>query len=137
MNKMKSQFGIAIVLNVIIATSVWTFAIPRAMAVDLHADQEGVYKSKVFCLPVRIADATLDITLLMDTFFRATLELKAGDNYIRFHLNDLSISGRFEYDIFELFAKVTSVDVALTLFIDTDGIIQGVPQVLITYYGLW
>jgi len=61
------------------------------MVVDLHADQEGVYRSKVFCLPVRIADATLDITLLMDTFFRATLELRAGEDYIRFQLNDLSV----------------------------------------------
>jgi len=134
---MKSQFGIAIVLNVMIATGVWTFAIPRTMVVDLHADQEGVYRSKVFCLPVRIADATLDITLLMDTFFRATLELRAGEDYIRFQLNDLSVSGHFEYDVLELFARVTSVDVALTLYIDTDGIIQGVPRVAITYYGLW
>lgn len=134
---MKSQFGIAVVLNVLIATSVWTFAIPKTMAVDLHVEQDGVYKSKVVHLPIRIYDATLDFSLSMDTFFRATLELRAGDDYIRFHLNNLSISEHFEYDIFELFARVTSVDVALTLYIDTDGVIQGVPQVSITYYGLW
>lgn len=134
---MKSQFGIAIVLNVIIATGVWTFAIPRTMAVDLHAAQHDVYTSKMFHVPIRISDVTLDMSLLMDTYFRATLELRAGENYIQFHLNDLSISGHFQHDIFDLFAKVTSMDVQLTLHVDTDGIIQGSPQVLITYYGLW
>lgn len=134
---MKHQFGIAIVLNVMIATCVWTFAIPKVMAVDLHAEQDDVYTSKVFHLPVRICDATLDISVLMSTFLRAVLELRAGENYIRFHLNDLSVSGHFEYDILELFARVTCRDVALKLYVDTDGIIQGVPQVSITYYGLW
>ena len=133
---MKRVLPFAIALSVVLTLSSWTFAIPKVMAVDLHPEQDNVYTSEVFHLPVRISNAELDISLLMSTFFRATLELRAGENYIQFHLNDLSVSGHFEYDIFELFARVTSADVTLTLYIDTDGIIQGAPRVAITYYGL-
>ena len=133
---MKRVLPLSIALSLVLTLSSWTLAIPKVMAVDLYAEQDGVYTSEVFHLPVRISNAELDISLLMSTFLRATLELRAGENYIQFHLNDLSVSGHFEYDIFELFTRVTSADVALTLYIDTDGIVQGVPQVAITYYGL-
>ena len=133
---MKRVLPLSIALSLVLTLSSWTLAIPKVMAVDLYAEQDGVYTSEVFHLPVRISNAELDISLLMSTFLRATLELRAGENYIQFHLNDLSISGHLEYDIFELFTRVTSADVALTLYIDTDGIVQGVPRVAITYYGL-
>lgn len=133
---MKHALSLSIALSVVLTLSSWTFAIPKVMAVDLIAQQDGVYASEVFHLPVRISNAELDISLFMSTFLRATLELRAGENYIQFHLNDLSVSGHFEYDIFELFTRVTSADMALTLYIDTDGIIQGAPRVSITYYGL-
>lgn len=134
---MKHALSLAIAINLVLVTCVWTFAVPKVMAVDLHPTSKGVYTSEVFYVPIRICNATLDISLLMDTFFRATLELRAGEDYIQFHLNDLSISGHFEHDIFELFARVTSRDVTLTLCVDTDGIIQGIPQVSMTYYGFW
>ena len=134
---MKHGLAVVVSIQLVLFTSVISFAIPKTMAVDLHPTSEGVYTSEVFHVPVRICNATLDISLLTDTFFRATLELRVGEDYIHFHLNDLSISGHFEHDIFELFARVTSRDVALTLFIDTDGIIQGMPQVSMTYYGFW
>jgi len=133
---MKRILSLSIALSVVLTLSSWTFAIPKVMAVDLIAQQDGVYTSEVFHLPVRISNAELDISLFMSTFLKATLELRAGENYVQFHLNDLSVSGHFEYDIFELFTRVTSADVALTLYIDTDGIIQGAPRVAITYYGL-
>ena len=133
---MKRVLPLSIALSVVLTLSSWTLAIPKVMAVDLYAEQDGVYTSEVFHLPVRISNAELDISLLMSTFLNATLELRAGENYIQFHLNDLSVSGHFEYDIFELFTRVTSADMALTLYIDTDGIVQGVPRVAITYYGL-
>lgn len=134
---MKHFVSVAIAINLVFATCIWTFAIPKVMALDLHNVEDGIYASEVFHVPVRICNATLDISLLMDTFMRACLELRVGDNNIRFHLSDLSVSGHFEYSILELFAKVTSMDVTLRLFIDTDGIITGVPSVLITYYGIW
>lgn len=133
---MKRVLPLSIALSVVLTLSSWTLAIPKVMAIDLYAEQDGVYTSEVFHLPVRISNAELDISLLMSTFLNATLELRAGENYIQFHLNDLSVSGHFEYDIFELFTRVTSADMALTLYIDTDGIVQGVPRVAITYYGL-
>ena len=134
---MKHFLSIGVSINLVIAVCVWTFGIPKTMAVDLYGGEGDMYTSEVFHLPVYVSDTKLDISLLMGTYLRAILEFRAGDNYIRFHLSDLSVSGHFEYDIFELFTRVTSRDVALKLYVDTDGVIQGVPQVSITYYGLW
>jgi len=106
------------------------------MAIELEGEN-GVYTSEIFHLPIHICNATLDISVLMDTFLRATLELRIGDNYVQFHLNDLSISGHCTYNILDIFARVTSADVMLMLHIDTDGVIQGNPKLSIVYYGLF
>lgn len=125
-----------VALSLVLTISGVTLTVPKVMAIDLEGEN-GVYTSKVFHLPIRICNATLDISVLMDTFLRATLELRVGDDYIQFHLNDLSISGHCEYNVLELFARVTSADVMLMLHIDADGIIQGNPKVSIVYYGLF
>lgn len=128
---------LSIALSLVFTISGGIIAVPKVMAVDLQSGQDGVYASEVFHVPVYISDATIDVSVLMDTYMRATLEFRSGNDYVRVHLMDLSVSGHFEYDIFELFARVTSRDVTLTLYVDTDGIIQGVPRVSIAYYGLW
>jgi hypothetical protein len=127
---------VGVALSLVLTISGVTLTVPKVMAIDLEGEN-GVYTSKVFHLPIRICNATLDISVLMDTFLRATLELRVGDDYIQFHLNDLSISGHCEYNVLELFARVTSADVMLMLHIDADGIIQGNPKVSIVYYGLF
>jgi len=132
---MKHVIAASIALTLVLTISV-TFGIPKVMAVDLEG-QGGVYTSKVFHLPIHFCNASLDISVLMGTFLQATLELRAGDDYIRFNLRDLSISGHCEYNLLELFAKVTAADITLKLYVDTDGIIQGSPRVSIVYYGLF
>lgn len=134
---MKHILSIGLSINIVITVCTLTFGIPKTMAVDLYDVKSNMYTSEVFHLPVYVSDAKLDISLLMSTYLRAILEFRAGDNYVQLHLSDLSLSGHFEFDILELFTTVTSRDVSLTLNVDTDGIIQGVPQVSITYYGFW
>jgi hypothetical protein len=133
---MKHVLLVGVALSLVLTISGVTLTVPKVMAIDLEGEN-GVYTSTVFHLPIRICNATLDISVLMDTFLRATLELRVGDDYIQFHLNDLSISGHCGYNVLELFARVTPADVMLMLHIDTDGIIQGNPKVSIVYYGLF
>jgi hypothetical protein len=133
---MKHILLVGVALSLVLTISGVTLTVPKVMAIDLEGEN-GVYTSKVFHLPIRICNAILDISVLMDTFLRTTLELRVGDDYIQFHLNDLSLSGHCEYNVLELFARVTSADVMLMLHIDTDGIIQGNPKVSIMYYGLF
>jgi hypothetical protein len=133
---MKHVIAASISLTLILTLSV-TFGLPKVMAVDLEGGENGVYTSEVFHLPIRICNASLDISVLIDTFLRATLELRTGNSYVRFNLHDLSISGHCEYNILELFAKITSTDITLKLYVDTDGIVQGNPRVSIVYYGLF
>jgi len=132
---MRHVIAASIALTLVLSISV-TLGIPKTMAVDLEG-RDGVYTSEVFHLPIHICNASLDISVLMDTFLQATLELRSGDDYVRFNLGDLSISGHCEYNLLELFAKVTAADITLRLYVDTDGIVQGSPMVSIVYYGLF
>jgi hypothetical protein len=132
---MKKGMSAGFVISILILT-VWV-STPKVMAIDLNEESNGYYTSEICHLPVSIQNATLDISVLMDTFLRLTLELKVGNCSLCFHLNDLSITGHFQYNIFEFFGKITSRDIALALYVDTDGIIQGTPRAFITYYGLF
>jgi len=133
---MKQSISVAVVLSLVLTLGTW-MSVPKVMAVDLVEGQDGVYVSELLHLPVRIGDVTLEVSVLMNTYLQATLEFRVGEDYVRFHLDDLSVTGHYEYDILELFAKVTHKDVTLRLYIDTDGIVQGSPRVVITYYGLF
>lgn len=134
---MKHTLAITISIQLVLLTGVWTFAVPKTMVVDLHGGQGAVYTSEVFYVPVHISEATLDISVLMDTYLRISCEIKAGENYVRFHLSNMSISYHFQYDILEFVGILSSRDVSFTAVVDTDGIIQGVPKISMTYYGLW
>lgn len=126
--------GVAFLLISVLAVDISS---QKVMAVDLAEESNGCYTSEVFHLPISISNATIDISVLMDSFLRLTLELRVGNNSISFHLTDLSITGHLEYNILEFFARITSKDISLTLYVDTDGIIQGIPRVFITYYGFF
>jgi hypothetical protein len=128
--------SIAIVMVLSIALSV-DVAVPKTMAVNLNYEQNCVFTSDVFHLPLRIYNASLDISVLTDTFLGVTLELRSGDNYVQFNLNDLSITGHLTYNIFDIFTTITSDYISLRLLVNTDGIIQGTPKVTIMYYGLY
>lgn len=128
---------IGIAINLVFIITGYTLTIPKVMAVDLQGGQNGVYSSEVFHRPLQIKDATLDISVLMDTYLRVSCEIRAGEDYVRFHFSNMSISYHFQYDILEFFGSLSSRDVSLTVVVDTDGIVQGVPRVSITYYGLW
>lgn len=135
---MRHHIGISITISLILTLSgtMWS-SIPRTKAIPLREDENGVYTSEIFSIPVRIKDAELDISLFMNSYLRVCCEIRVGENYVRFHFNDMSMSYHFEYDIFEFFGSLSGKDVSFTAKIETDGIIQGTPEVALTYYGLW
>lgn len=134
---MKRILPTAVSINSILLFILWNVAIPKVMAVDLESSQNGVYTSEIFHLPLQVTDAELNISVVLDTYLRISCEIRAGSNFVRFHLNNVSLSYHFEFDVLEFFGSLTSRDVSLTVAVDTDGEIQGTPTALITYYGLW
>jgi len=134
---MRSVVVVGAVFQIMMITIVWSFVIPKTMAIELQGGTGGVYTSEVFHVPVRIKDVTLDVSVLMDTYLRVWGEIRIGEDYIRFHFNNMSISYHVQYDLLEFFGSLSTRDVSLTMVVDTDGVIQDAPSIFITYYGLW
>jgi hypothetical protein len=135
---MKEIVALITVISMIAIPVMWSFYnTPQVMVLDLLGGEGGVYTSKVFSIPIRIDNATLNISVLMDTYLNVYCEIRAGTDYVRFYLDNMSMSYHFQYNILQFFGSLSSSDVSLTAHIDTDGTIQGVPYVTITYYGLF
>lgn len=135
---MSSRMGISVTISLVLTLSGITWiSIPRTMAIPLMENENGIYTSEIFRVPVRIKDAELDISLWMNSYLRVWCEIRVGENYIKFNFNEMSMDYHFEFDIFEFVGSLSDRDVSLTAKIETDGIIQEVPEVVLTYYGLW
>lgn len=135
---MRHHIVISVTISLILTLSgTFWISIPRTKAISLTESENGVYTSEIFSVPVRIKDAELDISLFMNSYLRVWCEIRVGENYVRFHIDDMSMSYHFEYDIFEFFGSLSGKDVSFTAKIETDGTIQGNPEVVLTYYGLW
>jgi len=137
--RMRHSLRISIVLSLAltISSSIGiSLAIPKVWAEDLTGDN-GVYESSLSSVPVRIADATLNVSVLQQSYCKVILEVRCGEQVLRFHLSEMKITYHFTYDIFEFIGSLTSRDISLRVIIDTDGIIPKVPHVEIVYYGFW
>ena len=132
---MRHKIGISMAFTIVLTLSM--SITPKVMVVDLTEVEKGVYTSTIFNMPVYISEAKLEFSVLLDTYCRVTLEIRAGQDYLRFHLNEAKVSYHFSYEILDFFGSLTSRDVSLKVKIDTDGVIEEVPHIAITYYGLW
>lgn len=71
-----------------------------------------------------------------NTYLWIWCELKIGKQVLTFTLNDLSIGYHIEQDRVQVDGKISEQAVSFKANINTDGIIEGVPKLVLTFYTL-
>jgi len=108
----------------------------ETMIVPLQGGENGVYTTEIFHVPLFISDVKIDVSVKMNTYLWVWCELRIGNQLIAFNLNDMSVSYHIEHDIVQLDGKISEQAVSFKATIDTDGEIEEVPKLVLTFYSL-
>jgi len=139
---MRNNFGIPtlffIVSYMLFSTTFSNIVPEKTMAIPLYAmgSEERVYTSEIFHVPLFIKNVRVDVSVKMNSYLLIWVELKVGPQRLNFTLNDMSVGYHLEKDRIQLDGKISEQAVSVKATIDTDGIITGRPQMILTFYSL-
>lgn len=104
------------------------------MVVTLQETEDRAYYAKLFEVPLLVCGIKVDLAIKLSSYLKIICELTLGKNCLRFCLNDLSLSYSIEEGRLQLDGEVSKFGFgSFKATINTDGIIQGVPK-LVLYY---
>jgi hypothetical protein len=106
----------------------------KETVVTLQETEDRVYYAKLFEVPLLVCGVKVDLAIKLSSYLKVICELTLGKNRLQFCLNDLSLSYSIEEGRLQLDGEVSKFGSAsFKATINTDGIIQGVPK-LVLYY---
>lgn len=125
---------IFLILNMLFSANVVSI---ETMTVPLNDVGNNVYTAEFFHMPLLINGIKVDISVKANTYLKVWCELRIGEQNFKFTLNDMSLEYHIEGNRAELDGKVSKQGIAyFKATIDTDGIIEGVPKLVLSYYTL-
>ena len=128
---------IALVIQAILSMGIWSnFVTEDTMTIPLLGGENKVYTTEIFHVPLFIKDIRVDVSVKMNSYLRIWCELRIGNQLLAFNLNDMSVSYHIEQDRVQLDGKISQQAVSAKATIDTDGIIEGTPELVLTFYTL-
>jgi len=128
---------IALVIQAILSMGIWSNIVTEdTMAIPLLGGENNVYTTEIFHVPLFIKDIRVDVSVKMNSYLRIWCELQIGNQLLAFNLNDMSVSYHIEQDRVQLDGKISQQAVSAKATIDTDGIIEGTPELVLTFYTL-
>ena len=129
---------IAIVSLMLVSTVFSNVAHEETMTIPLYTtgSEEKAYTTEIFHVPLFIKNVRIDVSVKMNTYLLIWVELKAGPQTLTFTFNDLSLGYHLEQDRIEVDGKISERAMSLKATINTDGIIEGRPQIILTFYSL-
>jgi hypothetical protein len=138
---MQGNYGIllvAIVSFMLVSTAFPNVAHEETMTVPLYAigSEERAYATDVFYVPLFIKNVRVDVSVKMNTYLLIWVELKVGPQTLTFTLNDMSVGYHLEKDRIQVDGKISEQAMSLKATINTDGIIEGHPRIILTFYSL-
>ena len=106
----------------------------QTMVVPLADIGDKVYTAEFVHVPLLIKNVKIDVSVKANSYLKIWCEIRIGENCFNFTLNDLSLSYHVENENIQLDGKVSKYGFAsFRAIIDTDGIIEGIPK-LVLYY---
>jgi hypothetical protein len=99
-------------------------------------DEKGAYTTEIFQVPLFIKDVRVDVSVKMNSYLRVWIEFRMGNQLLAFNLNDMSLSYHIEQDRVQLEGKISEQAMCVEAKINTDGIIEGCPQIVLSFYSL-
>jgi len=137
---MKSVIGaislIFAVLLVVSGSPWFDFVNEEEMIIPMLGGENNVFTTEIFHVPLFIKDIRVDVSVKMNSYLRIWCELQIGEQILAFNLNDMSVSYHIEQDRVQLDGKISQQIVNVKATIDTDGIIEGTPELVLTFYTL-
>jgi len=138
---MKSLVGLApivLIIHFMLYIGLFSGAIAEeTMTIPLLGGENNVYTTEFAHVPLTISGVRVDVSVKGNSYLKIWCELRIGDNIFQFTLNDMSLSYHLEHDRVEVDGKITQGGMAsFKATIDTDGIIEGVPKLVLAYYSL-
>lgn len=127
--------AILMIYTMLSTSLLFNVATEETMVIPLQGGENGVYTTEIFHVPLFISDVKIDVSVKMNTYLRVWCELRIGNQLITFNLNDMSMSYHIEHGRVQLDGKISKQAVSFKVKIDTDGIIEGVPKVVLTFYS--
>ncbi len=107
------------------------------MTVPLQAaEQKNAYTVELVHVPIFIKDVRVDASVKFNTYLWLWCELRVGNVLFNFTLNDLSVGFRFEQGRFQVDGKASEQMLSFRTIINTDGVIEDVPKLILTFYSL-
>ena len=103
---------------------------------QLSEGESNVYTTEIFHVPLFIKDVRVDVSVKANSYLWVWVEMKIGNQILEFRLNDLSLGYHIEQDKFQLEGRISEQAVSCKATIDTDGIIGGIPKLVLTFYTL-
>jgi hypothetical protein len=106
----------------------------KTVVYTLEEVNNGAYFAKLVDVPLLVCGVRVDLAVKLNTFLEVICELTLGKNIFQFRLNDLSLLFHIEQKDLQLEGEVSKFGFSsFKATINTDGIIQGVPK-LVLYY---
>jgi len=109
----------------------------ETMTVPLNSAGSNVFTAEFAHIPLLINGIAVDISVKANSYLTIWCEFRIGDHYFKFTLNDLSLEYHLEQDRIEVDGKVSKNGIGyFKATVDTDGIIEGIPKVVLSYYSI-
>ncbi|MCW3985974.1 MAG: hypothetical protein NWE91_06165 [Candidatus Bathyarchaeota archaeon] len=109
----------------------------ETMNVPLNSAGSNVFTAEFAHIPLLINGIAVDISVKANSYLTIWCEFRIGDHDFKFTLNDLSLEYHLERDRIEVDGKVSKNGIGyFKATVDTDGIIEGVPKLVLSYYSI-
>ena len=133
-----SALAISIVLSVALSSGLFSNTLAEKTLVYALTDEgDDVFTAELAHVPLLISNVKVDLSVKTNTYLNILCELRIGDNYFTFTLNDLSLGFHVEHGRAEIDGEVNEYGLAsFKATVDTDGIIVGVPKLILYYITL-
>lgn len=106
------------------------------MVFPLAQTEGNVYTAEILNVPLFIKDIRVDVSVKANSYLWVWVEMKVGDQILEFRLNDLSVGYHLEQDRFQVDGRISQQSVSCKATIDTDGIVEGIPKLVLTFYTM-
>jgi len=102
----------------------------------LQLSEGNVYTTEIFHVPLFIKNVRIDVSVKANSYLWVWVEMKVGNHILEFRLSDLSLGYHIEQDRIQVEGRISEQAVSCKATINTDGIIEGVPKLMLTFYTL-
>jgi len=138
MNRILTFVALSALATVLSSTVVVNFLVEnhvlKEVVFTLQEMDNDVYFAKLVDVPLLVCSGRVDFAVILSSYFEIICELRLGKAVFQFNLNKMSLDFYIEQGKLQLDGEVSKFGFAsFKATVNTDGIIQGVPK-LVLYY---